>query len=288
MSNRGLVIEERSRDIGGFLVGRLLPFRKKRMVGPFIFIDHMGPSTISPDNPFEIGPHPHIGLSTLTYLLEGEIMHRDSVGSVQRITPNEVNWMSAGRGIVHSERIPEDLKESTYKLHGYQIWVAHPEDMEDSDPLFAHFAENELPQWSENGLVKRLVAGAAEGRISPVPVLSKLYMIDARAENDSVWDLSTFEGEKAICVVSGSVSVDDEVFTNGSLLVAKPGEICSVNVSKETHLLLFGGEPFPEERHIWWNFVSSKKDKIESAKENWKEGRFPQIPGESNPIPLPE
>ena len=285
MSNQTTIIEERARDIGDFLVGRLLPFRKKRMVGPFIFIDHMGPSTVK-DN-FDIGPHPHIGLSTLTYLFEGEIMHRDSLGTQQRIAPGGVNWMTAGKGIAHSERIPDDLRGSSYEIHGYQIWVALPKHLEDIDADFFHADAAELPTWSQKGLEFTLVAGRAMGKTSPVPVYSDLYMLNVEVKEDSNWSPRELYGETAICLVDGEMNACGESNGKGNLLVAKPGEACNIQVKAGTHLLIFGGEPFPEERFIWWNFVSSDKEKIEVAKENWKRDQFPQIPGESGRIPLP-
>jgi len=287
MSNEGLIIAERSRDIGGFLVGRLLPFRKKRMVGPFIFIDHMGPASVTPENPFDIGPHPHIGLSTLTYLLEGEILHRDSLGSVQRIKPNEVNWMTAGKGIVHSERVPDDLHSTTFRLHGYQIWVALPKELEDTEPRFSHHLADDLPFWREDGLEIRLVAGELQGKKSPVPVYSELYMLDAKSDASTEWDLNGFYGEKGICVVNGKISASGEEFGEGTLLVSKEGEVCRISVHEGSRILVFGGMPFEEERFIWWNFVSSDRGRIEDAKENWREDRFDKIPGEKDPVPLP-
>lgn len=287
MSNKGLIIEERSRDIGGFLVGRFLPFRKKRMVGPFIFIDHMGPSVISPEKPFDIGPHPHIGLSTLTYLLEGEIMHRDSLGSVQLIKPGEVNWMTAGKGIVHSERVPEDRRGDTYRLHGYQVWVALPEAAESIDPQFTHIESDHLPKWVEGGLNFCLVAGEFNGRKSPVPVFSPLYMLDICAESKEDWSLDSLYGEKGICVVEGVIEAEGEKFKKGNLLVAKPEELCKITIESGARVLVFGGEPFEKVRHIWWNFVSSERSRIDQAKSDWDEERFPEIPGEEDRIPLP-
>jgi hypothetical protein len=247
----------------------------------------MGPSRIEPEKPFDIGPHPHIGLSTLTYLLEGEIVHRDSLGTVQRIRPNEVNWMTAGRGITHSERVPDDMRSEPFTLHGYQVWVALPKEIEKTDPSFSHHGKDELPVWTEGTLELRLIAGSFDGRRSPVPVFSDLYMLEVKAEEDLRWDLAALYGEKAICVVEGRVSAEGETFQKGTFLVAKPGEVCNLRVEKGAHLLVFGGEPLEEERFIWWNFVASDQAIIEEAKADWANDTFPRIPGEGDRIPLP-
>lgn len=288
MSNTSLIIEERSRDIGDFLVGRLLPFRKKRMVGPFVFIDHMGPSQVGPEKYMDIGPHPHIGLSTLTYLFEGELMHRDSLGTVQRIGPGSVNWMTAGKGIAHSERTPDDLRGGrSFTAHGYQIWVALPIDKEETEPSFSHTAAEDLPRWKDNGLEFILVAGEAYGRKSPVSVYSPLYMIDVCSRDGGILHLGDLYGESGICIVEGSIHTCGETMTAGNLLVSKPDAPCQIEMAEGSHVLIFGGEPFAEERHIFWNFVSSSKDTIERAKSDWSQDRFASIPGERDRIPLP-
>lgn len=292
MSNQGLIIEERPRDIGDFLVGRLLPFSKKRMVGPFIFIDHMGPSTVGGEDGhyMDIGPHPHIGLSTLTYLFEGEIVHRDSLGSLQRITPGDVNWMTAGQGVVHTERTPEDWRDgSRHNVHGFQIWVALPKADEDREPEFYHYEKNSLPRWSEGPLRLSLVAGEAFGKKSPVKTYSPLYMIELFADEDT--DFSTegkLYGEIGICVVKGQIKACDDVVEAGHLLVAKERDICTFHIAKGSHLLLFGGEPFEETRYIYWNFVSSDEQKIEQAKQRWRDHTFPKVPGDDGYIVMPE
>lgn len=289
MSNTSQIIPERARDIGDFLVGRLLPFRKKRMVGPFIFIDHMGPSEIGPGKYMDIGQHPHIGLSTLTYLFQGEIIHRDTVGSHQRITPGSVNWMTAGRGVVHTERTPEDHRDCKVRqVHGFQIWVALPKDQESIDPSFQHVPAEELPRWSENGLNFKLVAGEGYGRKSPVRTYSPLFMVEITADETTELNLKgEVNGEVGICVVKGSVSACGELVSEGSMLVSKIEDSCLLTVHSNTHILLFGGEPLTEERLINWNFVATEQYMIDTARENWKVGKFEMIPDGGNVVPLP-
>lgn len=289
MSNEQQIIPERSRDIGQFMVGRLLPFRKKRMVGPFIFIDHIGPSTVGPGQYLDIGQHPHIGLSTLTYLFDGEIFHRDTIGSEQLIVPGSVNWMTAGKGVVHSERTPEHLRDgSEHTLHGFQIWVALPKALEFMEPQFHHVPENALPHWQDNGFSFSLIAGEAFGRKSPVPVHSALFMVELKTLEAGTLSLKEHvNGETGICVVKGAVEVDNQSISAGNMLVSKENEACSVYVERHSHLLLFGGEPFPEERYINWNFVATTKERIQDARNDWENGSFTLMPDEGDPIPLP-
>ncbi|MGS2763731.1 pirin family protein [Sinomicrobium sp. M5D2P9] len=290
MSNTDLIIEERSRDIGDFLVGRLIPFRKKRMVGPFIFIDHMGPEKLGPKKYMDVDQHPHIGLATLTYLLEGEIMHRDSIGTEQRIRPGSVNLMVAGKGVTHTERTPDDMREGReFTMHGYQIWIVLPEKLENMEPEFYHVSKDELPVWSEDGAHFTLVAGEGFGKKSPVPAYSDLFMVSVKAEEDFALDIAgNLKGEIGICIVEGQVNACDQEVGAGNMLVSKLDNQCALQVKKGTHLLLFGGEPLDEERHIYWNFVSSDRETIEKAKEDWKEKRFPEVSGDNTYVPLPE
>ncbi|NVK83226.1 MAG: pirin family protein [Cytophagia bacterium] len=289
MSNTDLIIEERSRDIGDFLVGRLIPFRKKRMVGPFIFIDHMGPSTIKPGHYLDIGQHPHIGLSTLTYLLEGSVEHRDTLGTRQLITPESVGWMTAGKGIVHTERTPESLRDGrAFTMHGYQIWVALPKDKEAIDPQFSFTEPEKLPAWQEGGLEFKLVAGEGFGHQSPVPVFSDLFMVDVRSEEKSQLNISgQLKGEIGVCIVEGYIEACSERIEKGNMLVSKEEDICTITMGENTHVLLFGGTPFLEERHIFWNFVASDKEVIEQAKENWKAKKFEMLEDDKSYIALP-
>ncbi|MEM6723826.1 MAG: pirin family protein [Bacteroidota bacterium] len=290
MSNIGLIIEERSRDIGNFLVGRLIPFRKKRMVGPFSFIDHMGPSWIGPDKYMDVGQHPHIGLSTLTYLLEGQVMHRDSTGAVKTITPGSVAWMTAGKGIVHTERTPEALRNGQrFPVHGFQIWVALPKALEDMEPEFSFTEAQDLPTWIENDLEFTLVAGKGFGYESPVPVYSELFMVKVEAKTAASFSLNgRLKGEVGICVVEGYIHACDERIEEGQMLISKEEDTCDIEIGPETMLLLFGGPAFPEPRYIDWNFVSSDREKIEQAKADWKAKRFKMVPGETGYVPLPE
>ncbi|MBC9795679.1 pirin family protein [Sinomicrobium weinanense] len=289
MSNTDLIIAERSRDIGDFLVGRLIPFRKKRMVGPFIFIDHMGPEKLGPDKYMDVDQHPHIGLATLTYLLEGEIMHKDSIGTEQRINPGSVNLMVAGKGVTHTERTPADLRNGhEFTVHGYQIWIALPKELEDMAPEFYHISRKDLPSWTEDGAEFTLVAGKGFGKVSPVPTHSDLFMVSVEAGESFNLDIAgNLKGEIGICIVEGKVNACGQEVGGGNMLVSKLDNQCALQVEKGTHLLLFGGAPFEEERYIYWNFVSSDKEKIEKAKENWREKRFPKVQEDDTYVPLP-
>lgn len=290
MSNTDLIIEERSRDIGDFLVGRFIPFRKKRMVGPFIFIDHMIPTKLGPEHYMDVNQHPHIGLSTLTFLLEGEIMHEDSIGSNQRVTPESVGWMTAGKGVTHTERTPDDLRHGNeFTVHGFQIWVALPKALEKMEPEFHYFENTELPKWSDGPANFTLVAGKGYGKVSPVPVHSELFMIEVKTKEE--YHLNTSDnlfGEIGICVVEGEIQACEHTVEKGNMLVSKIDGQCAVVLKPNTHLLLFGGEPFPEERQIFWNFVSSDLDTLEEAKKRWKNKEFPKVPNDNTYIPMPE
>lgn len=290
MSNLGLIIEERSRDIGDFLVGRLIPFRKKRMIGPFIFIDHMGPTQLGPDHYMNVDQHPHIGLSTLTYLLEGELMHEDSLGTKQLIQPGSVNWMTAGKGVSHTERTPAHLKNgSVFTVHGYQIWVALPKELEEMPPAFHHLPASKLPKWKEGSAAFTLVAGKGFGKVSPLPVYSELFMVEVKNEGEYTLDIQgALTGEIGICIVEGAIKACDQEIAKGNILVSKIADSCKITMTPNTHLLLFGGQPFPEERHIYWNFVSSSKEKIESAKQKWATRTFPMMKNDATYVLLPQ
>lgn len=288
MSNIGLIIEERAADLGNFLVGRLLPFRQKRMVGPFIFIDHMGPAHLSSYQNLDVGPHPHIGLATLTYLFEGAIMHRDSLGNELEIQPGAVNWMTAGKGIVHSERTPEYLRTQDKFLHGLQIWIALPKDLEQMDPNFTHVEKEALPSWENEGVSFKLIAGSFGELRSPVPVYSDLHFMEIKSSKAAEVSIGeSLQGESGMYILQGKVKIDGEVYASKQLLVAKDATLCSFEMEEDTIIYIFGGEPFPEERHIFWNFVSSDKELIEQAKVDWENDAFPKIAGETERVPLP-
>ncbi len=288
MSNISLIIEERPRDIGNFLVGRLLPFSGKRMVGPFIFIDHMGPAKLSEYQNIDIGPHPHIGLSTLTYLFEGAIFHRDALGTAMEIKPGQVNWMTAGRGIAHSERTPEYLRHSEKQLHGLQIWVALPAHLEDMEPEFYHAGEEELPVWEDDGVTYKLIAGEIMGRRSPVPVYSPLYFLELKSTQPTTIRIGKeLFGECGLYILEGSIESEGTSYAPKELLVAKNSSLCEFTMAESTTVYFFGGEPFPEERFIYWNFVATSTERIENAKQRWRNQQFPPIPGETGFIPLP-
>lgn len=258
------------------------------MVGPFIFLDHMGPACMGEYQNIDIPPHPHIGLSTLTYLFEGSIMHRDSLGVEMEIKPGQVNWMTAGKGIVHSERTPQYLRTSDKMLHGLQIWVAMPKELEGIDPSFYHASEDEIPSWEKDGVSYKLIAGTAFGHESPVPVYSKLFLLELKstAETNICIGPELF-GEVAIYILEGSIENDGNSYEPKRILVAKQDELCEFTMKENTSIYIFGGEPFPEERFIYWNFVATSKEIIEEAKMKWKEQGFPKIAGETDFVPLP-
>lgn len=281
MSIINLIIEERAANIGKFMVGRLLPFRQKRMVGPFIYIDHMGPVYLSELENFDVLPHPHIGLSTLTFLFEGCIMHRDTLGNAVEIKPGAVNWMTAGKGIVHSERTPEYLRPSAKKIHGLQIWVALPKELEQMEPEFIHIGREQIPTWTKGDLQYKLVAGDAFGRKSPVPVYSKLFMVEIKSTTRQMINMGDqLYGESGLYILEGSIESDGIVYQPKQLLVTRESNLCQFTMEAGSVVYIFGGEPFPEERIIDWNFVSSRKDLIDHAKQKWIAQRFDKIKGD--------
>ena len=294
-SGRGvveMVIETRARDlVEGFKVRRALPSRGRRMVGPFIFLDQMGPEVLQDGRGLDVAPHPHIGLATVTYLFEGELLHRDSLGNIQPIHPGEVNWMTAGRGIAHSERTPQELRSLSSKLFGIQSWVALPIRYEETEPTFVHHAANELPVIEGEQSQVRLICGSLYGSRSPVKTLSEMFYADVRLEEGARLPVPVEHEERAAFVVEGSISLfpTDETFQVGQLLIFKPKEeIILKTKSSPARVMLFGGEPLDGKRHIWWNFVSSSGERIEQAKEDWKLGRFSTVIDETEIIPLPE
>ena len=289
MSNIKLIIDERPSNIGNFMVGRLLPFREKRMVGPFAFIDHMGPTCMSDYENLDVPPHPHIGLSTLTYLFEGTIMHKDSLGTEMEIKPGQINWMTAGKGIVHSERTPEYLRSSDKMLHGLQIWVALPKELEQMEPSFFHVPENQIPEWKMDNIAFKLIAGEVLGKKSPVPVYSPLYLLELKSTTRQTVTIGAhLFGESALYILEGSIVSEENVFGPKQILIAKDSKLCTFDMTENTTIYIFGGESFPEERIIYWNFVASTKELIEKAKEDWLEQRFDEVPDEDEFVPIPE
>lgn len=284
-----LRIDGRPRNLGGFDVRRVLPSAKRRMVGPFVFLDHFGPATLGPDQAMDVRPHPHIHLATISYLFEGGVMHRDSLGSALEIEPGAVNWMHAGRGIVHSERSPERLEGKPKPMHGLQAWVALPDDAQDSDPFFQHVPATEIPKGAGEGVSWTLVAGTLGDRASPVRAASELLYVVYELDAGATVELPDHVSERALYVVSGAVHCGGEDASTGTMLVLEPGPV-SVHATESAVLALVGGEPVGQ-RHIEWNFVSSTKEAIEEAKRQWREddvSRFPKVPGdEDERIPLP-
>lgn len=288
MSNISLIIEERATNIGNFMVGRLLPFRQKRSVGPFVFIDHMGPVQMNERENMDVLPHPHIVLSTLTFLFEGAIMHRDSIGSEVEIQPGAVNWMTAGSGVVHSERTPDHLRHSLKRLHGLQIWVALPKELEEITPSFTHIAAEDIPSWEDGDLVFKLIAGEAFGVRSPVPVHSPLYFLEIKSKAATMVNIGDMlYGESALYILDGAITSEGHVYEPKHILIARDTTLCSFQMAAHSAIYIFGGTPFPEERYIDWNFVSSRKDRLASAKEAWIRQEFPKIPGETDFVPYP-
>jgi hypothetical protein len=283
------VIVPRSVDLGGFSVRRALPSAQSRMVGPFIFFDHFGPAEFRSGTGIDVRPHPHVGLATVSYLFDGEIMHRDSLGSEVPIRPGEVNWMTAGRGIVHSERTGPERRARGDRLHGLQCWVALPAAQEEIMPAFAHHGAEEFPVVSEGGKTARIVVGALFGARSPVATITDTIFADITLKAGASLPLDAEHEERAIYVVDGAIDIMDDRFDPGRLLVFRPGDRVTVSAVTDAHIVIVGGAAMDGPRHIWWNFVSSRQERIEQAKAEWQAGHFGKVPGdEIEFIPLPE
>ncbi|MEX0695191.1 MAG: pirin family protein [Rhodospirillales bacterium] len=283
-----LLINPRPTDLGDFEVRRVLPFRDRRMVGPFIFFDHMGPAHFPPGKGIDVRPHPHIGLATVTYLFEGEIMHRDSLGYEQAIRPGAVNWMTAGRGIVHSERTDTAERARSSTVHGIQAWVALPKSHEKTAPAFRHHASDTLPEFDEDGVHMKLIAGQAFGKKSAVEVLWPTVYIDIQADAGKTIAVCDEQEERALYVVSGAIEVDGEAVPALTMAVLKAGSKPVVRALENSRVMLCGGAAMDGPRHIWWNFVASDKALLEQAKSDWKAGQFAMVPGDDEFIPLPD
>jgi redox-sensitive bicupin YhaK (pirin superfamily) len=270
---------------GGFTVRRALPAAGRRAVGPFVFFDHFGPVTAGPQDQHDVRPHPHIGLATVTYLYEGAMMHRDSTGAVQRIEPGAVNWMTAGRGIVHSERTPDDLRGGPRRSHGLQLWVALPAAAEEAEPAFSHSAAADLPEFEAGGAILRVLVGTAFGHVSPVPAASPTLFVDARLTAGDAFPVP-LAAERALYGVDGGFELDGLAVPAHTLVLLTPGEEPLLAADADVRVALVGGDPVGE-RFLWWNFVSSRKDRIDQAAADWTGGRFATVPGEHEYIPLP-
>ena len=286
-------ITGKAHDLGdGFFVTRLLPQVQRRSIGPFVFFDYFGPVTFAPGKGIDVRPHPHIGLATITYLFDGSQMHRDTVGSVQEIKPGDVNWMTAGRGIAHSERTGDDVRAAGHRMHGIQSWIGLPQADEEAPPSFQHFARADLPEREEKGVTLRLIAGEAFGLKSPVKTFSPIFYADARFEAGGALHYPAEHEERALLIIEGEVHIGDEeveVHGPGAMLALEPGEEVTLYTDAPARVMLLGGAPLDGPRHIWWNFVSSDKERIERAKQEWKDGKFGTIPGDDQEfIPLPE
>ena len=291
-----LVLEPRERELGdGFFVRRVLPAGKRHAVGPFLFFDHFGPTALPPGVGMDVRPHPHVNLATVTYLYEGEIDHRDSLGSLQTIRAGDINWMTAGRGIVHSERTPAAARARGATIHGLQLWVGLPRAHEETAPAFHHHAGETLPVVRERGAAIRVLVGEAFGARSPVETLSRVVYLDVKLEAGASLELPPALGERGVYVVDGEVSCAGRAFSAARMLVLVPDAPVRLAAERGARFVVVGGEPFPEPRHLWWNFASSSEARLEQAKRDWRlrrgqpDGPFPLVPGdESDFIPLPE
>ncbi len=283
------VVIPRSSDLGdGFFVQRALPSAQQRMVGPFVFFDQMGPVVLKQGSGLDVRPHPHIGLATVTYLFSGEILHRDSLGSVQPIQPGAVNWMTAGSGIVHSERTPPGLRPAEKDLYGIQAWVALPRQYEETAPEFVHHPQHSLPLIDAEGVTLRLIAGSMYGKTAPARTCSGMFYADAILASGAVLQVPAEYEERAIYILEGAARIGRETFSSGKLVVFKPGVPITLQAVAHARLMLLGGEPMDGQRYVWWNFVASSRERIEQAKQDWLSGRFGRVPGETEFIPLPE
>ncbi len=287
------ILQGHTKDLGGgFTVSRVLPAARRRSVGPFVFFDHFGPATEHPEDNHDVRPHPHIGLATVTYLFEGAMMHRDSLGVVQQIEPGAINWMTAGRGIVHSERKPESLAGSTYVNHGLQLWAALPREFEEAEPSFAHTPAGDIPELVVDGASVRVLIGEAFGRQSPVRTFAPTLYLDIRLPAGVTLALPAICDEMAVYAVQGDLSIDGAAQPARTMALLTPAAAANITAAGggdgAARLVVIGGAPLDGPRHMWWNFVSSRKERIVQAADDWEAGRFDRVPGETEFIPLPE
>jgi redox-sensitive bicupin YhaK (pirin superfamily) len=281
------LVNARKRDLGGFVVRRVLPAEGHQMVGSFIFFDHMGPTQFEPGHGVDVRPHPHIALATVTYLFAGSLEHRDSLGNVREIRPGDVNWMTAGRGIAHSERTPQQARAAGETLHGIQSWVALPDGHEDVEPSFTHYPADVLPRRAFDRVEVSVVAGEAFGLRSPVATLWPTLYVHAKFAQGATLEMPSEHDERAVYVVQGELAVGDTQFNEGQLAVLEPGSKPTLLATGETRAMLLGGKRFPTSRYIWWNFVASSQERINQAKVRWANRQFAPVPGETEFIPLP-
>ena len=283
------VLEGHARDVDGFTVSRVLPALSRKHLGPFVFFDHLGPSGLPPGRGLDVRPHPHIGLATVTYVIEGEIVHRDSLGFTQAIRPGAVNWMTSGRGIVHSERTSTELRQTGSRLHVAQLWVALPQAHEEMEPEFHHHPTESLPAFELNGVRVRLLAGSAYGKTSPVRVFSPLFYLEAELPAGATLTLPSEHEERGLYVLSGELTSGEDRLRPRSLSLFKASGAPAVRAEQDSRVLVLGGAPPDGPRYLEWNFVSSSRERIERAKAEWRAGTFPKVPGdEIEFIPLPE
>ncbi len=281
------LIEPEIKNLGGSFARRSLPYPNRQMVGPFIFFDHLGPSVMPPNQGIDVRPHPHINLATVTYLFDGALMHRDSLGTVQEIQPGAVNWMTAGKGIVHSERSPDSDRHQETTIHGIQTWVALPVEHEETDPKFIHYPAETLPSWEENGAVIRLIAGQIFGYTSPVKVFSPILYLDGVLSANAHFTIPADYSERAVYSVTEGLRINDQPIEQYRLAILEPGDQIRVSATAAARCIVIGGEPLGT-RYKWWNFVSSRPERIEEAKADWRDCRFASVPDETEFIPLPE
>lgn len=282
------ILEAKSKDLGGFSVKRILPHQEKPTIGPFVFFDHMGPADFPAGSGINVRPHPHIGLATITYLFEGAILHRDSLGNVQEIVPGDVNWMTAGRGIVHSERETLEVRGSDHRTHGLQVWVALPEDLAEIDPDFTHVKQANLPHVLHHNLMVRVVAGEAYGLVAPIVTHSRLCYLDVLASGADKLTLPGEHEELAVYLQWGEIKIGGQTYKDNEFLVLDSSER-EIEIHGPARLMVLGGEKLPRKPHIYWNFVAFDRERIEQAKQDWREGKFPSVPGDDQEfIPLPD
>ncbi len=287
MSIAGLLASHQKDLGGGLIVRRVLPAAARQSVGPFVFFDHFGPLDVPADANHDVRPHPHIGLATVTYLFEGAMEHRDSIGSVQRIEPGAINWMSSGRGIVHSERTPKDLAGQPRRSHGLQLWAALPRANEEDPPSFSHTPAAALPEALLDGAGVRVLIGRAFGLVSPVATLSETLYLDMRQQAGQSFALESLAPEMAIYPVSGQIDIDGVALAPFTMAWLTPGEVVTISASSAAHWVVIGGAPLDGPRFIWWNFVSSRKERVLQAGDDWQAQRMGSVPGDTELIPLP-